>query len=366
MSSTFGNNIKISIFGQSHSEAIGVVIDGLPANHKIDLAEIGAFMARRAPGQNSVSTPRKEADIPRIVSGLVDGVTCGAPLCAIIENTNTRSGDYEKLKDVPRPAHADFAARIKHSGANDVRGGGHFSARLTAPLCFAGAVCLQLLKEKNIFIGAHICSIANVKDRLFDSVNVSAEDLAQLASRERPLLTPELWPEMEKAVTDARADQDSVGGIIECAVVGLPVGIGEPMFDGIENRLSQAIFAVPAVKGIEFGNGFECAALRGSQNNDAFYYDGDQIRTRTNNHGGILGGLSSGMPVVFRAAFKPTPSIAKSQQSVSFSQQQDTELVIQGRHDPCVVLRAVPCVEAAAAIAVYDMVMDSNNGNLFA
>lgn len=366
MSSTFGNNIKVSIFGQSHSEAIGVVIDGLPANHKIDLAEIGAFMARRAPGQNSVSTPRKEPDIPRIVSGLVDGVTCGAPLCAIIENTNVRSGDYEKLKDVPRPAHADFAARIKHGGANDVRGGGHFSARLTAPLCFAGAVCLQLLKEKNIYIGAHICSIANVKDRLFDSVNLGAADLTRLASRERPLLTPELWQEMEKAVTDARADQDSVGGIIECGIVGLPVGIGEPMFGGMENRISQAIFAVPAVKGIEFGNGFECAALRGSQNNDAFYYDGDRIRTKTNNHGGILGGLSSGMPVIFRAAFKPTPSIAQSQQSVSFSQKQDTELVIQGRHDPCVVLRAVPCVEAAAALAVYDMVLDSNNGNLFA
>lgn len=366
MSSTFGNNIKVSIFGQSHSEAIGVVIDGLPANHKIDLAEIGAFMARRAPGQNSVSTPRKEPDIPRIVSGLVDGVTCGAPLCAIIENTNVRSGDYEKLKDVPRPAHADFAARIKHGGANDVRGGGHFSARLTAPLCFAGAVCLQLLKEKNIYIGAHICSIANVKDRLFDSVNLSAADLTRLAGRERPLLTPELWQEMEKAVTDARADQDSVGGIIECGIVGLPVGIGEPMFGGMENRISQAIFAVPAVKGIEFGNGFECAALRGSQNNDAFYYDGDRIRTKTNNHGGILGGLSSGMPVIFRAAFKPTPSIAQSQQSVSFSQKQDTELVIQGRHDPCVVLRAVPCIEAAAALAVYDMVLDSNNGNLFA
>ena len=366
MSSTFGNNIKVSIFGQSHSEAIGVVIDGLPANKKIDLSEISSFMARRAPGQNSVSTPRKEADIPKIVSGLVDGVTCGAPLCAIIENTNVRSGDYEKLKDIPRPAHADFAARIKHNGANDVRGGGHFSARLTAPLCFAGAVCIQLLKEKNIFIGSHIFSVENIKDSAFDSVNLRKEDFEKLKNNEKPVLNMENWQKMEKAIIDARAEQDSVGGIIECGVIGLPVGIGEPIFGGMENRISQAIFAIPAVKGIEFGNGFECATLRGSKNNDAFYFDKNgKIKTKTNNHGGILGGLSSGMPLIFKVAFKPTPSIAKEQDSVSFSKNENTKLIIQGRHDPCVVLRAVPCVEAATALALYDMVLDSNNANLF-
>ena len=359
MSSAFGNCIKISIFGQSHSESIGVVIDGLKAGFKPDMDAISAFMKRRAPGQNAVSTPRTEADEPHIVSGLADGVTCGAPLCAIINNTNTRSKDYSKLKEVPRPAHSDFPAFVKHSGFNDIRGGGHFSARLTAPLCFAGAICLQLLEKEGIYIGAHISSIKDVHDSPFDMVSVSKKELTNLKNAPVPLLNQETWALMEQTVLDAKAQGDSVGGIIECACIGLKPGIGEPMFDGIENRISQAIFAVPAVKGIEFGAGFSATRLYGSENNDTFYFDGDEVKTRTNNHGGILGGLSSGMPVVFRAAFKPTPSIAKEQDSVSLTVRKNEKLKIEGRHDPCVVLRAVPCVEAATAIAIYDLLLES-------
>lgn len=359
MSSAFGNCIKISIFGQSHSESIGVVIDGLKAGFKLDMDAISAFMKRRAPGQNAVSTPRAEADEPHIVSGLVDGVTCGAPLCAIINNTNVRSKDYSKLKEVPRPAHSDFPAFVKHSGFNDIRGGGHFSARLTAPLCFAGAVCLQLLEKEGIYIGAHISSIKDVHDLPFDSVSVSKTELEKLKNAPMPLLNQETWALMEKTVLDAKTQGDSVGGIIECACIGLKPGIGEPMFDGIENRISQAIFAVPAVKGIEFGAGFGAAQLYGSENNDSFYFDGDTVKTKTNNHGGILGGLSSGMPIIFRAAFKPTPSIAKEQDSVSLTSKKNEKLKIEGRHDPCVVLRAVPCVEAATAIAIYDLLLES-------
>ena len=361
MSSMFGNTVKISIFGQSHSQNIGVVIDGIPAGHKINLEEINSFMHRRAPGNDSVSTKRKETDEPHILSGLVGEITCGAPLCAVFDNSNTQSSDYDSIRDVPRPAHSDYPAFVKHHGFNDVRGGGHFSGRLTAPLCFAGAVCIQLLREKNIYIGAHILEIAGVRDESFDSVNVNEKDFDRIHESTKPLLNQTVWSKMEEKVLLALKEQDSVGGIIECAVTGLPVGLGNPMFDGVENRISTAIFAVPAVKGIEFGNGFACAGLRGSQNNDEFYYDGDVVKTRTNNHGGILGGLTSGMPLIFRTAFKPTPSIAKEQDSVSLSKKIDTKLNIKGRHDPCVVLRAVPCIESAAAIALYDLLLGDKN-----
>lgn len=332
MSSTFGKNIKISVWGQSHSPAIGAVIDGLKANQKIDLHKLQQFMDRRAPGKDKYSTPRKEADKVKILSGLVDGITCGAPISAMIENTNTRSKDYDALFDIPRPSHADYPAFIRHEGANDVAGGGHFSGRLTAPICIAGGILLQLLEKENITVSAHIKSIGGETD-------------------------------MEKAfkkIDEARAAADSVGGIIECRVSGLPVGVGNPMFDGLENRISQAVFAVPAIKGIEFGNGFECANLFGSQNNDEYYMDNGKIRTKTNNHGGILGGLSSGEDIVFRVAVKPTPSIGKEQKSISLSKKEDTLLTIVGRHDPCIVPRAVVCIEAACAIAVYDALLDYN------
>ena len=335
MSSTFGKNIKISVWGQSHSEAIGVVIDGLRAGQKIDTEKLQQFMERRAPGRDKYSTTRKEADKVEFQSGLVNDTTCGAPICALIRNTNTRSSDYDKLRDIPRPAHADYPAYVRHGGANDVAGGGHFSGRLTGPICIAGGICVQLLEEKGITVSAKIKSIGGETD-------------------------------MEKAfavIDKARENADSVGGVIECTVSGLPVGVGDPMFDGMENRISQAIFAVPAIKGIEFGNGFDCANLFGSENNDEYYMDGDRIRTRTNNHGGILGGLTSGEDLVFRVAVKPTPSIGKGQKSVSLSRAEDTDLTIVGRHDPCIVPRAVVCIEAAAAIAVYDALIDYLKGS---
>ncbi len=357
MSCNFGNNIKITIFGQSHSDAIGVVIDGLPAGVKIDTEKTAAFMARRAPGQNDLSTPRKEADEVKILSGVVDNITCGAPLSAVIFNTNTRSGDYDKLRSVPRPSHSDFAAMMKHEGFNDIRGGGNFSGRLTAPLCFAGAVCMQILEEKGIRIGAHIASIGKVKDEKFDPVNVDTEDFDKILSKSFPVISDKQGELMRKEISDAKALGDSVGGTIECAISGMPVGVGDPIFDGIENRISMAVFGIPAVKGIEFGSGFEGSALRGSENNDDFICENGKIKTATNNHGGILGGISSGMPVVFRTAIKPTPSIGMKQQSVNIQSLEAEELVIGGRHDPCIVPRAVPCIEAAAAIVIADYIL---------
>ena len=332
MSSTYGENLKISIFGQSHSEAIGVVIDGLPAGFEVDMDELGEFLSRRAPGQGKHTTSRKEPDRPEFLSGLAGGKTCGAPLAAVIRNTNTRSSDYDNIRDIPRPGHADFAARIKYGGAEDVSGGGHFSGRLTAPLCIAGGIALQILREKGITVKAEIKEIGGKSDGFLETVE------------------------------EARLDADSVGGIIECIIEGVPAGYGNPMFGGVENKIAACVFGIPAVKGVEFGAGFEAARMRGSENNDEFYYEEDgRVRTRTNNHGGILGGITTGMPIVFRAAFKPTPSIGKPQKSISFSEKKDAVLEIKGRHDPCVVMRAVPCVEAAAAITVLDIILGGKN-----
>ena len=352
MSSMTGKNIKISVFGQSHSEAIGVVIDSLPAGVTLDMEKIYSFMARRAPGNNAFSTARKEADKPEILSGLVNNTTCGAPLCAVIHNTNTRSGDYANLKDCPRPSHADYAAAVKYNGFNDVSGGGHFSGRLTAPLCFAGAVCMQILKSRGINIKAHIYSIGNVKDTPFDMVNITSEDIA---SKDFPVIDDNAGKEMQEVILTAKSEADSVGGIIECAVTGVPAGCGDPMFDGVENIIAKNIFGIPAVKGIEFGNGFGCTTLRGSENNDAYTLRDGKIVTTTNNSGGITGGITTGMPIVFRTAIKPTPSIGKEQDSVSLSENTDKKLVIHGRHDPCIVQRAVPVIEAVAAISILDI-----------
>ncbi len=352
MSSVFGKNLKISIFGQSHSEAIGVVIDGFPAGMRVDFERLYAFMSRRAPGSGRHTTPRKEADTPRFLSGLADGVTCGAPICAIIENGDTRSGDYEKLRRLPRPSHSDFSAYAKYGEHHDIRGGGHFSGRLTAPLCIAGALCLQYLESRGINIGAHAAAIAGVWDDAFDPVSPQTDKIF----RDLPVavLNPARGDDMLSEIESARLDGDSVGGIVECAITGLPAGIGEPMFGGVENRISEIMFGIPAVKGIEFGSGFSGAHMRGSENNDDFCKK-DGITTKTNNHGGILGGITSGLPVIFRVGIKPTPSIAKAQTSVDLASGEEKELIIGGRHDPCIVPRAVPCVEAAAAIAVCDM-----------
>ncbi len=353
MSCSFGEKFKITIFGQSHSEAIGVVIDGIPAGIVLDTDKIDKFMARRAPGKNAYSTKRNEADKPEIVSGVVDGITCGAPLCAIIKNNDQHSKDYSKLRTLPRPSHSDFSAYMKHNGFNDIRGGGNFSGRMTAPMCFAGAVAMQILEQKGICIGAHIEKIAGICDARFNPVDT---DLGVLDSKDFPVLDDSVKAEMLSKIEEARLDGDSVGGVIECAVTGVPVGIGEPMFDGVENVLSCAVFAVPAVKGIEFGNGFRCADLRGSQNNDEFIVTDGKITTKTNNHAGILGGLTSGMPIIFRVAIKPTPSIAKKQMTVNLKTSTPEELVIEGRHDPCIVPRAVPCIEAAAALAIINLI----------
>ena len=349
MSSVYTGNLTVAIFGQSHAPAIGVTIDGLPAGLPVDPNALQQFLRRRAPGQNAWSTPRKEADAPEILCGLSNGRTCGAPLTAIIRNTNTRSGDYDNLRDTPRPGHADYTAQMKFSGAQDVAGGGHFSGRLTAPLCIAGGICLQLLETQGITIRARIVSVGAVTD--------DSPFLSPVGEKAFPAVSDAAAAAMQAEIAAARADGDSVGGVIECVVEGLPAGVGDPMFGGLENLISRAIFAIPAVKGIEFGAGFAAARMRGSENNDPFRVENGTVVTETNHCGGILGGISDGMPIVFRAAFKPTPSIARQQRSVSLGQLENKTLVIQGRHDPCIVPRAVPCVEAAAAIAVLDAVM---------
>ena len=355
MSFEFGSSIHVRLFGQSHAPAIGVVIDGLPAGFRPDLDALQAFLDRRAPGKSPLATARKEADRPEFLSGLVDGVTCGAPLCAVIHNTNQHSGDYAGLEDVPRPSHADYGAAVKYGAAHDIRGGGQFSGRLTAPLCIAGGLCLQLLKEQGVFVGAHIASIADVADDGFDGVSVDEATLTALTQKAFPVLRDEAGAAMQERILAAKAAGDSVGGIIECAAVGLPAGLGEPFFGSLEGKLAQSLFCVPAVKGLEFGAGFGGTAWPGSVHNDAYTMDGGAVRTKTNHNGGILGGMTTGMPVLFRVAVKPTPSIAQAQDSVSLSRREDTKLVIHGRHDPCIVPRAVPCIEAAAAIALYDL-----------
>ncbi|SHK13066.1 chorismate synthase [Anaerotignum lactatifermentans] len=356
MSSNFGERIKISIFGQSHSEAIGVVIDGLPAGEEIDLEKVQAFMKRRAPGQHKYSTTRKEGDVPEVVSGLFEGKTCGAPLCAMIHNTNAHSKDYSNLVKTPRPGHADYTAAVKYGGFQDYRGGGHFSGRLTAPLCFAGAVCMQILERKGIHFGAHIHSIHGIADTPMNPVEITAEELAAVTAKTFPVFSDEAGLRMQEIIEDARLNQDSVGGVVEAAVVGLPVGLGEPMFDGLESKLASILYAIPAVKGVEFGDGFGVAALFGSENNDPFYFDENgNVKTTTNHHGGSLGGISSGMPLVLRAAFKPTPSISREQNTIGMESGQNETVRVIGRHDPCIVPRAVPCVEAAMAVAILDL-----------
>ena len=355
MASYLGEHIHVSVFGQSLSPAIGVVVDGLPAGEKVDMEELGRFLKRRAPGQSPTSTPRKEADLPHFVSGVVDDVTCGAPLAALIENTNTRSQDYAQLRDKPRPGHADFTAQVKYGGFQDVAGGGHFSGRLTAPLCIAGGICLQILKRRGIEVAAHIASIAGQADRPFDPMGESTETLETLKRAPFPVLDEKAGELMRKAIFEAKEDRDSVGGIVECLVTGVPAGLGDPMFGGMENRLAAALFGIPAVKGVEFGEGFGVAKLRGSQNNDPFTVKDGKIVTETNHAGGILGGITNGMPLVFRLAVKPTPSISKPQQTVSLSENRVEELVITGRHDPCIVPRAVPVVEAVTALVLSDL-----------
>ncbi len=402
MSGIWGNNLKVSIFGESHGNAIGINIEGLPSGIELDLDNIDKEMKRRAPGKNSISTSRNESDIPEILSGYFNGRTTGTPLCAIIRNSDTRSKDYGELKNLMRPGHADFTGNVRYSGFNDYRGGGHFSGRITAPLVFCGAICKQILSQKGIEIGAHIKKIKNIEDMSFDYVNISKQQLSNLQTLELPLLDLSKEEAMKNtiidaknqgdsvggiiecavvginvglgnpffdsvestlshllfsvpAIIDAKNQGDSVGGIIECAVVGINVGLGNPFFDSVESTLSHLLFSVPAVKGVEFGLGFELADMYGSQSNDEMYYEGNQVKSKTNNNGGIIGGITTGMPIIFKVAIKPTPSISRQQKTVNIKDKKDDILYIKGRHDPCIVQRAIPVIEAVTAIGIFDL-----------
>lgn len=358
MSGVWGRNIRLTIFGESHGEGIGMVLDGLPPGKALDMERISAEMARRKPGRDTLSTPRAEEDFPEILSGSFQGRTTGAPLTAFIRNTNRRSGDYASLIHTPRPGHADYTGNVRFRGFQDYRGGGHFSGRLTAALVFAGAVAKQYLDEYNIAIGSHILSIGTVYDRSLDEAQLTADCMELLQRMEFPVIDASKGEQMKEAIHRARADKDSVGGIVEAAAVNIPAGIGSPFFDSVESTLAHLLFSIPAVKGVEFGAGFGISAMLGSQANDAYRIEEGRVCTATNHNGGILGGITNGMPVVFRAAFKPTPSIAKPQKTVDMRTMTETTLEVQGRHDPCVVPRAVPVVEAVAAIAILDLLLE--------
>lgn len=364
MSSTNGTCLRLSIFGESHGPAIGCVLDGLPAGESFDLREIRVQMERRAPGRDATATRRTESDTPRLLSGFLgegDSLrTTGAPLAMMIENENQRSGDYRDLEILPRPGHADYPGHVRYHGFGDVRGGGHFSGRLTAPLVFAGALCKQLLRRRGVAVGGHIAAIAGVEDRRFDPLAVSADQLETLSRVPFSLLDPSVEPFMRGVVESARLEADSVGGIIEAAAVGLPAGIGSPMFDGVENRLASLLFGIPAVKGLEFGDGFALAGIRGSEANDPYRYAPDGSVTATSNHnGGLLGGITNGMPLLLRVVIKPTASIGKPQQTVNLETGRNDTLTVRGRHDPCIVPRALPVVEAALAFGLLDLMLEA-------
>lgn len=359
MGSVWGSHIKVSIFGESHGNGIGVMLDGFPSGIIFDEDFVKSEMLRRAPGRNKQSTKRKESDIPKILSGIYQGYTTGTPICAIIENNDQKSNDYKDFSSIPRPSHADYTGLVRYGGYNDPRGGGHFSGRLTAPLVFAGALCKLFLKNKSIYIGSHIQSIAQIQDTPFDDVNINISQLDELRKKEYPIINDLAKKSMLASIEDARINGDSVGGVIECCVVGIPAGLGNPIFDTVESKLSSILFSVPAVKGVEFGAGFGFANLKGSHANDVFILtDDEKVLTETNNNGGILGGITSGMPIVFKTVIKPTPSISKRQNTLNLSSGEIEELTIHGRHDPCIVIRATPVIEAATAIAIADIYLE--------
>ena len=362
MASTFNSNIGFTVFGESHGTAIGVVMDNVPPGETIDLDKVYEFMARRAPKKDGTSTMRSEKDIPQIMFGYLNGKTTGTPLCAVIANTDQHSQDYSNISKLARPGHADYTGALRYRGFNDVRGGGHFSGRLTAPLCFAGAVAGQIIEKRGIYVGAHISEIHGIKDKSFDPINTSRDDIKEVREKDFPVIIDVQGNEMKKEILKARSEKDSVGGIIECIAINVPAGIGSPIFDGLENTIAQLIFGIPAVKGLEFGAGFDVAKMTGSENNDEFYVnDRGIVVTKTNNHGGILGGISSGMPITLKVAFKPTASIARPQATIDYSAMKNETLVVKGRHDPCIVQRAVPCVEAAVNIAILNHMLEYPN-----
>lgn len=357
MASSFGTKLRVSVYGESHGNSIGALIEGLPAGEIIDTEALMAFMVRRQGGRNAFSTSRKEPDIPEFLSGVTDGKTNGFPLCLRIANTNVRSGDYSNLCDLPRPSHADYTARIKWHGDADMRGGGHFSGRLTAPVCAAGSIAKQILAKRGIYVGAHLATVGNAADAPFPMCPTK-ELFEEIAEKAFPVISDEAGTAMQQEILSAREALDSVGGTIACAVIGLPAGLGDPMFDSFESEIARVMFGIPAVKGVEFGGGFALCAERGSKANDPFRMSAEgKVVTETNNSGGVQGGITNGMPVCFRVGFKPTPSIAQPQKTVSLSAGEDAILEIKGRHDPCIAQRAVPVVEAAAALVVLDLLL---------
>lgn len=389
MGAQWGNSVKLTIFGESHGAGIGIVIDGIKPGTVLDMEYINAQMGRRAPGKNRFSTARREKDAVVFLSGVVDGITTGAPICGFIKNEDKKSKDYSLLKEVMRPGHSDYPANIKYCGYNDVRGGGHFSGRLTAPLVFAGSIAKQVLKEKGIEIYARISSIGNIRDDLSYEIgdlickkdNIKAqcglnssvegeissetkglvERLREISQNDFPVLDKIKEQEMREAIENARMNLDSVGGTIECFAFGVPAGIGDPFFNSLESTISHIIFSVPAVKGIEFGKGFEMASMLGSEANDEYYYDGEEVKTYSNNNGGILGGITNGMPLDIKVAIKPTPSIGKKQKTINIKEHKNCELEIEGRHDPCIVPRAVVVIESVVALAILDQMGGCND-----
>ena len=360
MRSEFGQRLAIALIGESHGDCVAGEMRGFPAGIKIDMEKLSAFLERRKGGKSALTTPRAETDIPLFESGLVfsedgrEAVTNGETVSFKIMNENRRSGDYSKFWDTPRPSHADFTARARYGDGVDLRGGGHFSARLTAPLCVMGGICLQWLEARGVYIGSHLAAVGGVEDSRFDAVNCCKNDLASVICAEFPTIDASAGEKMKEEILRARAELDSVGGVVECAAVGVSAGFGDPLFYGIENRISQAIFCLGGVRGIEFGTGFAASKMRGSEHNDPFITDGKEIRTSTNHSGGVQGGITNGMPIVFRVAMKPTASIAQEQDTVSLSRMTAERLTVTGRHDPCIAIRALPCVEAVCAVALTD------------
>lgn len=351
MKNTFGNNISITLFGESHGEAVGAVLDGLPAGLNVDEAFVSRCLDLRKP-VGKISTPRQEKDEFKILSGVFNGKTTGTPLCIVIPNENTASKDYSGSYGKARPGHADYTAFVKYNGCEDYRGGGHFSGRITAALVAVGAVCISALEKKGISIGTHIKGCAGVEDAPFtDYVN----DIKALSTKAFAVLNDEKGKEMVEAIEAAAQEGDSVGGVLETAVVGLPAGVGEPWFDSVESVLSHALFSIPAIKGVQFGVGFSCATMKGSQMNDGFCIENGTVSTKTNNNGGVNGGITNGMPVVFSCAVKPTPSISKQQETIDFVNNENTVLSVKGRHDPCIVHRARIVVDSVTAICLCDL-----------
>lgn len=361
MGYSFGKNFKITVFGESHGSSIGVVIEGLPAGLELNEDRIRLEMNRRRPGTSAVTTSRKEKDKVIIESGYFNHYTTGSALCGRIENTNKKSKDYATLKDIMRPSHSDYPGHIKYKGFQDYRGGGQFSGRLTAPIVFAGAIAKEILAQKGIYVGSHIQSIGAINDRRFSRDDLKVDVFKRLMKEHMPTLDPDKKNHMESEILKYKKENNSIGGVVEGAIINMPVGIGEPLFDSFESQLSHLMFSIPGVKGVSFGSGFNISQMSGKEANDGYYFDeSGKVKTYTNHNGGVLGGLTTGMPVVLQVAFKPTPSIGVQQETINIKENSKVDLKIEGRHDPCIVTRALVVVEAACAIVALDLLLEGD------